>query len=1399
VIGEGAIALGCLEILVKAQEILGVYSPDQSLLAWADAQGIVHPPNRVQFEALLRVSEYDNLFSINSSWIIPKSVLKRARHRTINYHNSLLPRYAGVHATTWAILHGETEHGITWHEVVAAIDAGRILKQVKFPILPDHTVLSVNTRCAEAAIAAFAELVDELAQDRVTFVEQDLRQRSYFGLSDRPANAALLDWRQPTRLLYNLVRALDFTPMPNPIALPKLWLPGGMIAVTQARSMLIPNPQPGQVLGLNAAGLQIATADGSLWLEGCMTLTGVPLGASDLIDRFGVRIGAILPLLGDDEREAIDRQNAAICRHEQAWVKQLAELVPFVHPLQTHSLQVAEQAGQSSRISMTLPSGESVESLLAGFAAYCGRLTNDPEFDLAWQPQQCFDANLFAQLVPIRIAKRDETFAQFRDRFIEMMTRTQQLGSYALDVAVRYPQLRDRSRTLPVAIGLADSPDALKLPDAALTFVGYRDGSQPELIYRSPIDASIADAIAEQLQVFITAYCDRPQQPIQTLPLLSAAQMEQMLEKWNDTATAYPSRCIHELIADQSARTPNAIAVQAETQLSYRELDRRSNQLARWLVKLGVVPDTLVAICLPRSVELLIGVLGILKAGGAYVPIDPTYPRDRIDYLLSDSRLHVIVTTAALHDRLFPTTESVICLDQQAAILDLFEAEPMQTAVTPENLAYVIYTSGSTGKPKGVEIEHRSLINHSWSIADIYSLTSHDRMLQSASISFDVAGEQIYPVLLRGGTVVIRPDNLLESFDRFTGFVEAQQITTLVLPTAFWHEWVAELAATQRSVPLTLRLLAVGTEKVLANRLEQWQGLSKGRIAFFQGYGPTETTITCTIYRHDNRTRAAIPVGRPLPNTQAYILDPQLQPVPIGIVGELYIGGAGLARGYHRQHELSDRQFIAHPFRPNARLYKTGDFAYFEPNGDIVFCDRRDQQIKLNGFRIEVSEIEAVLNANPNVKQAVVQSHHVKGKQILVAYVVTSEPNSITQLQHQLAQKLPHYMLPAAIVLLNQFPKLPNGKIDRAALQFQAQQVGNRQVASPRDKIEHQLLQIWQEILELEEIDIHDNFFTIGGNSLTSVRLADRIQTVFRSNLPLTTVFQFPSIAQFAEILRRSDVTIAAQSIVALQPSGERQPLFLFQGIDLYRSLAMHLDRDQPVYGLAHEMSQQAFDSIAALAAHYLQEVRTVQPQGPYLLGGASLGGMIALEVAQQLQAAGETVALLALFDTSAPGAFWRKTWQQRLLGHLYNLSHFGWHYARKKMVEKLDRVACQLIQQGRPRDNTDAYRFVRKTYAQLSANYQPKAYQGSVTLFLATDRSAIKDTVCDPALVEIDPLFGWGKVAIEGVEVYEIAGDHLGILKAPQVERLASQLQVCIDRATVQSKTAPYQDSVVK
>ncbi len=437
----------------------------------------------------------------------------------------------------------------------------------------------------------------------------------------------------------------------------------------------------------------------------------------------------------------------------------------------------------------------------------------------------------------------------------------------------------------------------------------------------------------------------------------------------------------------------------------------------------GVRRGDRVVLCVERSVEVVVGMLGILEAGAAYVPVDPAYPRERVDAMIAQSQACCAVTRGRFHDTLLAGSAAAVCFDRDAADLAAAAATPLPERSTPDDLAYVIFTSGSTGAPKGVEIRHVSLINHGLAIGANYGLGPGDRMLCSASIGFDVAGEQIYPALFRGAAVVVRPDDLLESFTRFEAFARAEAITAMILPTAFWHEWVREMRAGGRTVPETLRVLSVGTEKAQGEHLSIFQQLANGRVRFFQGYGPTETTVTCTMFIHDGSPldpNQPLPIGRPLPNTEVLILDRAMQPVPIGMEGEIHVGGIGLARGYAARPDLTRERFVEHPFGkkvsgPNSatgvsgydmsdsaaesgpdtffpsRLYKTGDVGAFLPDGQIVYIGRSDFQVKIRGYRVELGEIEAVIRSAPGVDECVViLREDAPGARRLVAYMVAN-------------------------------------------------------------------------------------------------------------------------------------------------------------------------------------------------------------------------------------------------------------------------------------------------------------------------------------------------------------------------------------------------------------------------
>jgi natural product biosynthesis luciferase-like monooxygenase protein len=768
VVGDGVLALSCLEILLgKSCEVQGVYSSDYSLQEWSEVQGISHFSSQLDFRAQLLRSEYDYLFSVNNvQWIIPDDVIARARKITLNYHDSPLPKYAGLYATSWALLNGETQHAVSWHEVTTEIDAGRIFKQKAVPILPEDTVFTLNTRCYDVAISAFEELVQELAIDCAQPYVQDLSQRSYFSPSDRPVAASVLSFDVSSTAVCNLVKALDFGPIRNQMGLPKLWLSGGVVVVGTA-CLLDAHGIPGQVLSLDSDGVCVATADGAVQLSHLTMLDGQEISVERLLENYGVCVGDVLPALDPDVKAAITQRNAAICRHESLWAKRLLQLAPFRHPYLS-----VEASGQSQgqgqpiyRQPISLLSAVDSKVLLSLFAAYCARLAPGPEFDLGFQSesQRSVAPEIFAQRVPIRVRlQSEESFSAFKERFDTAIDQSSRLGSFRYTLLRRYPELSERNQrdSLPVAIAQVASPDRLDWQhlDAVIALVAYEDGSPPELVHGGGISESDSVAIVQQLQTLIAAGTEHPEQPLAQLPLLGAAEYRRMLTDWNQTATPYPSDCcIHELFEAQVERTPDAIAVAfADLQLTYRELNEQANRLAHYLQQQGVGPEVLVGLHMERSLELMVGLLGIHKAGGAYVPLDPDFPRDRIAFMVQDSKVSAIITQQKLVSNLaVEETVRMIVIDTLAE--DVAQQAPTnpESGVQPENLSYIIYTSGSTGLPKGVMIEHRNVVNFFMGMDRAIDRETGKVWLAVTSLSFDISVLELFWTLARGFKVVL--------------------------------------------------------------------------------------------------------------------------------------------------------------------------------------------------------------------------------------------------------------------------------------------------------------------------------------------------------------------------------------------------------------------------------------------------------------------------------------------------------------------------------------------------------------------------------------------------------------------------------------------------------------------
>jgi surfactin family lipopeptide synthetase A len=684
--------------------------------------------------------------------------------------------------------------------------------------------------------------------------------------------------------------------------------------------------------------------------------------------------------------------------------------------------------------------------------------------------------------------------------------------------------------------------------------------------YRSDLfDAATIARMTGHFQTLLERVVDQPDRPISELPLLTKTEKRQLLVEWNDTKIDFPQdRCVHELFESQANRSPDAVAVVFEgNQLTYRELNVSANRLAHYLRKLGVGREILVGLYMERCPEMIVALLAIHKAGGAYVPLDPNYPLQRLLVISDETKFPVLLSQQRLAESFPHHVAKVICLDTEWTTIARESEANLGGKATAENLAYVLYTSGSTGLPKGVEITHRALTNFVRWASTRYELAPNDRVLQFASISFDTAVEEIFPCLVSGAKLVLRTASMADSLSGFLQRCRDWKITVLDLPTVYWHELADEILSGRRPNLGNLRLLIIGGEQACAARLSRWREVIGAQVRLVNTYGPTEATVVSTIWEspgssQPEESQRKVSIGRPISNAQVYILDAHLNPVPVGLRGELHIGGVGLARGYRKCPELTVKNFIAHPFcrTPGARLYKTGDFARYLPDGNIEFLGRIDDQVKIRGFRVELGEIEAVLRHHGSVRDTVVlPCDDGPDYQRLVAYVLPEQSAlpTASELRGFLNATLPDYMVPSRFVLLDALPLMPNGKIDRHALPTLNRPELKDGFVAPRSADEKIMASIWAETLKLKQIGLYDNFFDLGRHSFLAMEVISRVRKVFAIDVPLRELFAAPTVAGMtAAVVHKRFQATARQNFGDFRsrlqsPPGETLPRILLK------------------------------------------------------------------------------------------------------------------------------------------------------------------------------------------------------------------------------------------------------------
>lgn len=679
--------------------------------------------------------------------------------------------------------------------------------------------------------------------------------------------------------------------------------------------------------------------------------------------------------------------------------------------------------------------------------------------------------------------------------------------------------------------------------DLTLELVAMKSGVL-EAVFEYSTDLFTGETIARMagdFQELLGQIALHPDAPVSELGMLGNDERRRLLQDYNDTASSYPHElCLHQLFEHQTKRTPDAVALVWEgVSHSYRSLNGRANQLARHLRSLGVEMESRVALCLDRSLEMGTALLGALKAGAAYVPMDPSAPQERLSVMIQDSGARLLLTQKRFAALFRDATIPVIALDEAWPTLASLSDLDCPSYAVPQNLAYVLYTSGTTGQPKGIEISHQALVNHSAAMAKHYGLRPADRVLQFASISFDVAAEEYFPTWAAGASVVLRPNEPVPEFSEFGRFIDDHGLTVLNVPTPYWADWIESCEQPGTALPVSIRLVIVGSEKARPDSVVRWERLVGDRVAWCNSYGPTEATITASYFMpeggEDWISASTVPIGRPIANVEMHILDSACRPVPIGVAGELYIGGAGLARGYHRQAARTAEQFVPHCFsrEPGRRLYRTGDKARRRADGQVEFLGRYDDQIKVRGFRVEPAEIECRIKQHPAVKDALVlqdsneQPDGSAGARAqeprLVGYIVHRGETAATahDLRRFLAARLPGYMIPAEWIFIETMPLTSRGKVDRRALRALAELVPKREsVSSPlQTDTERAIADIWKKILGRESVGGQDNFFDLGGHSLLLTKVLTQVRAISERPLAMVDLFQYPTVQALAAYL----------------------------------------------------------------------------------------------------------------------------------------------------------------------------------------------------------------------------------------------------------------------------------------
>ncbi len=953
--------------------------------------------------------------------------------------------------------------------------------------------------------------------------------------------------------------------------------------------------------------------------------------------------------------------------------------------------------------------------------------------------------------------------------------------------------------------------------------------------------------MAGHLRNVIEEILANPYQKIPAIALLTKEERQQILIEWNPAIPAYNEEIlVHEIFEKLAKHSPDRPAViTVDKTITYGEINRQADNLAGHLRALGVLPETPVGMALQRGANAIVAIMAILKSGGTYVPLDPTYPKERLAYMMEDTGLKRIVTDTShisIIETIIPDKTALVNIDKIGTPSTTFH-----TPIThPDSTAYIIYTSGSTGRPKGVPISHRALTNYCKEIKTLYSLTDNDRILHMTSLNFDVSIEEIFPPLISMATIVI-PDAELPTPSELNAIALDKKVTIAIMIPAYWEQLLNYWRNAPEETPkATLRLMSIGGDIMTTGMVDLWRKSIMSSARVLNIYGPTETTIGTTVYEvpaiSERIPPYRIPIGRPLPGTTAYIVDRNLNSCPIGVPGEFCIGGKRLSKGYIGRPDLTSERFIPDPFtgEGGGRLYKTGDLARYLPDGNIEFIGRMDYQVKIRGLRIELGEIESILSEHPFIEKAVVIAMEDKKQdRRIIAYITENRDHTtegkvnIEELKSYLKERLPEYMIPSSIAIIDKVPLTSTGKLDRKALPAIEPLPSKGEYIPPKDDVDRELVNIWEEALDRRPIGIKDNFFDLGGHSLLALKIISLLNDRFGIDVPVTTLFQTPTIEGMGESVRRDDRKQPWSPIVpirfhksnqntslydfrcecSLSKEVKNTPFFFVPGVggNLFylQSLAKSLGDNCVLYGLQTkglDGRSEPYRSIEEMAADYIEAIKRVQPEGPYYMGGHSFGGAVAFEMVCRMESKGEEIAALALIDALPPHgmrllnckdwdhAMWLFAFANQIgeeLGMELDISYDT--LIRNEPDKQIEIVYAQMKEKGLLPSDTgmrELKGLIQVFKANNEIEYTPDCKaKADITLYRAEEiHPAVKD---DNRLSEIfkSSDLEWKRYTKGKAVNHILPGDHMSILREPHVNTLAKEIVLKVFTKNRQSK----------